>query len=124
MDDLELLHLRRVTRVALGLAIAALVLGPVAGFAGARLSSVPGPVGPAGSVGPQGDKGEQGPPGRAATTLSGGLVLADAGCPPGSSGTALRVATWPLTFSGTVSPGSPFVDGVINSMTLDVCRVD
>lgn len=68
VDDLELLHLRRVTRVALGLAIAALVLGPVAGFTAARVSAVPGPVGPTVSVGPAGPPGPTGPTGRTGAT--------------------------------------------------------
>ena len=56
----------RTARIALVVACAALLLGPVAGFAAAKVLEVPGPQGARGPQGPQGVAGERGPAGEGA----------------------------------------------------------
>ena len=89
-------RLQRRLTITTWFAAAALVLGPVAGYATARMASTPGPMGPAGVTGPagvvgpagpsgtpgpggpkgaQGAQGVQGPPGPSTQILTGAIVL-------------------------------------------------
>lgn len=56
----------RMARISMFIACAALVIGPLAGFAAARVLEEPGPQGVRGPQGPRGVAGEQGPAGEGA----------------------------------------------------------
>jgi hypothetical protein len=62
--------MRRRSRLALAVAIAALLLGPVAGFATAEALNKPGPAGPVGARGPQGTPGRAASMGEIDTAVS------------------------------------------------------
>lgn len=71
-------QLRRQTRLALIVGVAALVAGPIAGYSTAQVLNQPGPQGETGQRGAVGPPGPQGPAGQPITPEALKLLMADA----------------------------------------------